>query len=57
LFLVALTALCATAWLTLSRAGEERQIMLRAKWSHGDERMLLGHLDALNAQLLRTLRK
>jgi hypothetical protein len=55
--LVALSAVCAGTWLTLTREGEERQIMLRSKWSHADERVMLGHLDALNSQLLRTSRK
>lgn len=55
--LVVLSLVCAGIWLTLTREGEERQIMLRSKWSHADERVMLGHLEALNSQLLRTSRK
>ena len=55
--LVILSAICTALWLSLNRQGEERQIMLRSKWSHADERVMLGHIDALNSQLLRTSRK
>ena len=55
--LLAFLTACAGVWLTMTQAGEQRQIMLRSKWSRADERVMLRQLDALNAQLLRASRK
>jgi hypothetical protein len=57
LLMVSTSAICASIWLTLSRAGEERRMMLRSAWTRSDERVMLGHLESFNAQLLRAARK
>ena len=57
LVMVGGSMVCASIWLTLSRAGEERRIMLRSVWTGSDERVMLGHLESLNTHLLRAARK
>jgi hypothetical protein len=51
-------AVCFIFWLlALSRQGEYKRVVVGHQWNPADEQKLRAQLDAINASLLRAIRK
>jgi hypothetical protein len=52
--LLGVSVLCLLAWIVfVTREGEAKVAVLRRQWTSSDEDRILGHLESINATLLR----